>query len=432
MKKTLVTIGLVVLFSTAATAETLVIAGGTIHSMAGEPAIGNVVVEDGVIVSVGDDAGPDGATPIDATGLHVYPGFFDALGQMGLVEVGAVAATVDTTELGNYNPHLLAATAVHPASELIAVGRSNGITQVITAPRTGRDGVIAGQASLIHMTGWTIEEMAIDPAIAMVIAWPAIQTRTFDFRTFSVRETPFKEAKENAEKARDELRDWMDAARHYAQAAGGGRAERDLKLEALASVLDGKKRVVVMANAKRDIEAVVEFAEEEGLQIILAGGRDAWKVKELLAEKGIPVILGLTQSLPAQEDDSYDRPFKTAAELVAAGVEISFATGAGGGRGPGGPHAVRILPYEASMASAYGLPREEALKALTINPARIFGVDDKLGTVEEGKMANLVVTDGDPLEITTQVRYLLIKGSSVSLANKHQDLYELHRSRPSP
>lgn len=423
------------LFVTAAhlPAAELVIDGGTVHTLAGETFVGRVVIAGGLIAAVGADAEvPASATRIDAEGLHVYPGMFDALGQLGLTEVGAVAATVDTTELGRFNPHLRAATAFHPASEVIPVTRANGITQAVTAPRTGRDGVIAGQAALVYLDGWTVEEMAIEPALAMVVYWPEIRTRSFDFSTFSVRETPYSEAKDEADKARAELRQWLDAARHYARAmaAGSGRLRRNLELEALAGVLDGAQPVIIVASRKRDIEAAVAFAEAQGLRMILAGGEDAWQVKELLAEKQIPVILGRTQSLPAAEDDPYDRPFRTAGELVAAGIEIAFGSGAGGGFGPGGPHSARTLPYESAMAAAYGLSRDDALAALTVNPARILGVGDRLGTIEAGKIANLIVTDGDPLEITTTVRHLIIAGREVSTDNRHRSLYEHYRARP--
>jgi imidazolonepropionase-like amidohydrolase len=273
--------------------------------------------------------------------------------------------------------------------------------------------------------------MALDPSIAMVVQWPRIQTRSFDFSTFSIRETPFSDAKEKAEEQQGELRDWIAAARHYAQAAASGadRVERDLRLEALAEVLDGRKAVIVVADAKRDIESAVAFAEQEGLRMILAGGRDAWEVKELLAEKGIPVVLGLTLSRPDEEDDPYDRPFRTPGDLVAAGVKIAFASGAGGGFGPGGPALSRTTPYESAVAAAYGLSVEDALKALTIYPAQIFGVDDRLGSIEVGKIANLVVTDGSPLEITTQVLHLVIGGREVSTDNRHDRLYRTYRAR---
>lgn len=431
---------LVVLVPLAAAAQTLVIEGGTVHPVSGAPFTGRVVVVDGVIQAASADAPvPDGATRIDARGLHVYPGLFDPLSQLGLIEVGAVAATDDQAEMGAYNPHLEAATAIHPASEVIPVTRANGVTHSVVAPEAGgggffsssEPGVIAGQATLVHLDGWTVEEMAIQRSIAMVIAWPRIVTRRFDFSTFSLKETPFNEAKEKANEQQNELRDWMEAARHYAQAeaADGSRALRDLKLAALARCLDGGMPVVIHADAKRDIEQAVEFAEEQGLHMILAGGRNAWEVADLLAEKDIPVILGLTYSLPVEEDDPYDTPFHNAERLVAAGVKIAFASGAGGGFGPGGAHSSRSTPYEAQMAAAYGLSEEDALKAMTLWPAEIHGVADKLGTIDPGKIANLIVTDGNPLEITTRVRHLIIDGREVSTANKHADLYERYRAR---
>jgi len=425
-----------VLLATAATAaaQPLVLDGGTIHAAAGEePFAGRVVIDGGRIVAVGEAAEvPEGAVRLDVAGLHVYPGLCDALSRIGLVEIGAVAATVDTAEIGAYNPHLKAITAVHPASEVIPVTRETGITHAVVAPGTDRDGVVAGQASLLHLAGWTVEEMAIETSVAMVIAWPEIQTRSFDFATFSVRESPFSEAKEQAEEAQNELRDWFDAARQYqrAMAAGSDRVERDLKLEALARVLDGQLPVVIQANAKRDLEAAIAFAEEQDVRLILAGGRDAWKIKDQLAEKKIPVILGRTQSLPAEEDDPYDRPYRTAGELAAAGVTIAFGSSAGGGFGPGGPHSARTLPYEAATAVAFGLPRDVALAALTRNPAEIFGRGDELGTIEAGKIANLIVTDGDPLELTTEVRHLIIDGKEVTTDNRHRALYEKYRARP--
>ena len=420
-------------FAMPASASVLVLEGGTVHPVSGPAFVGHVVIEHGRIVAAGSDAAPPaGAERLDVTGLHVYPGLFDTLTTLGLVEINSLGDTVDTTELGEFNAHLMAAQAIHPASEVIGVTRANGTTHVIAAPQT--DGVIAGQAALIHLDGWTVEEMAIDPAVAMVVEWPEIQTRSFDFATFSIKETPFNDAKEKAEEKQEELRDWLDAARHYAQAASaeGGRAERDLKLEALARVLAGDQQVLVLAQRKRDLEAAIEFAEKEGLEIILAGARDAWKIKDLLAEKDVPVILGLVQSLPAEEDDPYDTPFRTAGELTGAGVRVAFATGAGGGFGPGGPHGARNLPYEVATAMANGLSEEEALKALTLWPAEIFGVADHLGSIAPGKIANLIVTDGSPLEITTQVRHLIISGQEVTTDNRHRRLYKKHRARPLP
>jgi imidazolonepropionase-like amidohydrolase len=415
-------------------AETLAITGGTVHPISGDPFAGTVVVSDGLITAAGPDAqAPADARIIDATGKHVYPGMIDAMSQLGLLEIGAVSATDDQAELGLFNPHLQAATAIHPSSELIPVARANGITHTLVAPQVD-DGIIAGQAALIHLDGWTVEEMALDPAIAMVVRWPEIETRSFDFTTFSMKETPYNEAKEKAEEKRQEVRQWLEAAQHYGQAmeAGSARLETDLKLETLAQWVADDKLVIVRADSKADIESAIEYSEKIGFRMILAGGRDAWKVKEQLAEKQIPVILGIIQSLPFEDDEPYDMPARNPVELVEAGVKIAFASGAGGGFGPGGPHNSRTTPYEAATAVGYGLSEEDAMKALTLWPAEFLGFGDRLGSIETGKIANLIVTDGSPLEITTQIEHLVINGREVSTDNMHERLYEKYRSRPLP
>ena len=419
----------------AARAQTLVIDGATVHTMAGDPAVARVVVENGIITAVGAGAAvPEGATRIDATGLHVYPGICDALSTLGLIEIDAVSATNDQAEMGMYNPHRNAATAIHPSSEVIPVTRANGVTHAVVAPRAGRDGVIAGQAVLVNLDGWTVEEMAVESPAALVINWPGIVTRRFDPATFEFKETPFNDAKEEAQKKQNELRDWVEAARQYRQATGANRsrAGRDEKLAALAAYVDGAKPVIILANTKRDIEAAIAFAEEMGLRMILAGGSEAWKIKDTLAAKKIPVILGRPQSLPREEDDPYDRPFASASALREAGVRIAFASGTGSGFEPGGPHASRTLPYEAATAAAFGLSEEDAMRALTLWPAEIFGVEKRLGSIESGKIANLIVTDGNPLEIRTNVRHLIIAGREVAMDNKHLSLFEKYRGRPRP
>jgi len=417
---------LLCVFAGSVLAESMAIVGATVHPVTAEPFVGNVVVDGGVIVAAGPNAAiPDGATRIDGAGLHVYPGLMDAAGQLGLIEIGAVAATDDREEMGAYNAHLEAATAIHPSSELIPVARANGITHAMVGPSGGRDTVIPGRATLVNLDGWTVEEMAVQRSAAMIVSWPEIVTRRFDFATFTMKESAFNDAKEEADKKIDELRDWMDAARHYRMAASveHPRAVRDLQLAHLSTCLDHGMRVVVEANGKRDLEAAMKFADEQGLDIILAGARDAWKIADELAEKQIPVILGSTQSLPREDDDPYDTPYHAPAVLVEAGVKIAFGS-------MGGAHSVRLLPYEADQAVAFGLDPEAALKALTIWPAEMFGVDDRLGSIEVGKNANLIVTDGDPLLVRTQVHHLIIDGREVSTDNRHRELYEKYRARP--
>lgn len=413
--------------------STYVIQGAKIYTLAGPPIEnGSVVIRDGKIAAVGTNVdAPSDAEVIDASGLEVHAGMFDAVSRLGLTEVGSVPATNDTTELGEYNPQIIAADAVYPASEHIPVARANGITHAVSAPGSGGGGFggggafgIAGQGTLINLEGWTIEEMTVEKSVGVFMSWPTISTRTFDFATFSMKEKPFKEVKKEYDDKLAGLEEWFDAARHYKQAVEHGakeKFERDLKLEALVPVIEGNKSLIIYAQDKRQIKDAVEFADKQKVKMILAGGADGWKVKELLAEKSIPVIVGPSQALPRHEDDPYDKPFTNAAELNAAGVKVAFATF--------GAANVRTLPYEVGHAVGFGLPWEEGLKAITLYPAQILGVDDRLGTIEEGKMANLVVTSGDPLEITSHVKYLFIKGKLTSTDNKHKRLYEKYRAR---
>jgi imidazolonepropionase-like amidohydrolase len=386
-------------------ADAYVIQGATIHTMSGQVIEnGSILIREGRIVEVGPEVqAPAGAEVIDATGQHVYPGMIDAFSRLGLTEIGSVSATNDQTEMGNFNPHLNAYTAIHPASEHIPVARANGITHTLTAPGSGGGGFggfgggggaggIAGQATLLHLDGWTVEEMAIEQSAAMVMNWPTIQSRTFDFSTFSMVEGSYTEAKKVYDEAIAALEEWFVAAKHYRQAVASGseRVERDLQLENLARVLDEGLPVIVVADEKRSIESAVEFSERHGFRMILAGGRDAREVKGMLAEKDIPVILGPTQTTPSNDDDPYDAPNTLAGELYEAGVQIAFATFNSADS--------RTLPYEVANTVSFGLPREAAMEAITMNAAQILGVGDRLGSIEAGKIANIIVTDGDPLE----------------------------------
>jgi len=413
-------------------AKALAIQGAKVHTLAG-PAIenGTVVIRDGKIVAVGAGVQiPADAQVVDASGLEVYPGLFDPVTTIGLNEVGAVSATVDVTDLGDYNPELVAATAVNPASAHIPVTRASGITHVVAAPGAGGfdaqgGGVIGGQASAFHLAGWTMDEMQISRSVAMVINWPSIVTRTFDFPTLSFKEKPYTDAKKEYDKAVNDLSDLLDRARHFAQAQEKGSPahfQRDLKLEALVPVVEGKLPMLVIAGEARDIRNAVEFCAKRNLKMILADGAEAWKVKDLLKEKKIPVILGPAERLPLHDDDAYDRPMALAAELNAAGIPVAFSSF--------GASFSRRLSQYAGTAVAYGLPHDEALKAVTLNAAQMFGLGEELGTIETGKLANLIVTDGDPLEIRTQVRYLFVKGRLTSTGNRQRDLYEQYRKRP--
>ena len=402
-------------------AQTVAIRGGTVHTLAGDPIeSGTVVMVGGFITAVGTNASvPATAEIIDATGLHVYPGMFDPVTRLGLTEIGAVVVTSDVRELGDFNPHLLGATAVHPASEIIPVTRANGITHAVAAPQANGGG-IGGQASLIHLNGWTVEEMMIEPSVGVVIQWPSMAGGG-RFRRAPAR--PYSERKEAYDDQLSQLETWIEDAARYAQAVeNSSSVERDLRLEAFATVVNGEKPLLVFTDREQDITSAVTFAAEHGLRIIIAGGSEAWMVTDLLVENSVPVIIGPTQSLPTQEDHGYDQRYAAPGQLHAAGVKFAFATF--------NASSSRTLPYEAANSVSYGLPWDEAMRAVTINGAEILGVGDRLGTIEVGKIANIIVTDGDPLDYSSDVLHLIIKGDITSLDNKHLELYEKYRSRP--
>jgi imidazolonepropionase-like amidohydrolase len=395
---------------------------------------GTIVLKDGKIAAVGANVEvPAGAQVIHGEGLQVYPGLFDAITQMGLSEISAVSSTVDSSETGSFNPDVVAATAVVPSSEHIPVTRAAGITEVVAVPASGgfdsggARSMIGGQASAFNLAGWSMDEMQLKRSVAMVLNWPQIETHTFDFATFQRKEKPYADAKEEYEKHVNELSEWIDRARHYAQAIGHGGPsdfERDVKLAALAPVTRGQLPLLVFADKARDIRKAVEFCEKQKLRMILAGGEEAYKVKDLLRSKNIPVILRPMLGLPPEEDDPYDRLLSQPAELSQAGVRFAIASFDNS--------FARRLGQNVANAVAHGLSYEDGLKAVTLYPAQIFGLSDQVGTLETGKIANVIVTNGDPLELTTDVKYLFINGQLTSTDNKHKRLFEKYSNRPKP
>ncbi|MCP5119952.1 MAG: amidohydrolase family protein, partial [bacterium] len=303
------------------------------------------------------------------------------------------------------------------------VTRANGITHAVVAMSASGSSLMPGQASIIHLDGWTWEEMRIEPGQAVQVNWPTIRLRPVNRsgppRGGSPVPSTFKEAKKQYDARVAELDKWIEAARHYAKAEP---AETDHRLAALVPVIESQKPLLIVANGARAIRDAIAFTEKHNVKLILAGVAEAWKVIDLLKEKKVPVILQLVERLPGHQDDPYDHPFALAAELHSGGVPFAFATF--------GADKSRLLPYQAAVASAYGLPKDEALRAVTLYPARILSIDDRFGTIEEGKVANLIVTTGDPLEIQTETKHLFIRGQLTPTTNKHQRLYEKYRSRP--
>jgi imidazolonepropionase-like amidohydrolase len=403
--------------------RTYVIKGATVHTMEGPPLVGGtVVLKAGKIVAVGADVEtPGGATVIDAAGLSVYPGLIDAGNILGLIEFGSARETQDQNEIGELQPDLTAATAVNPDSEMIPVTRINGVTTVLTRPVGG---LIAGQASLIHLDGWVPAEMTIEPAAGLFIGLGRLPAGP-NFGTLFPDRSPADNA---ARKDRiKRLRELFDRARLYetVRDAAARRGEPapapDRRLEAMLPYAHGRKPVIVYADLRPEILDAIEFAEQQKLKLIIAGGKDAWKCADVLAKKGVPVILGPVLALPNETFDPYDGPYACAAKLHAAGVKFCIQTA--------GAANVRNLPYEAATAVAYGLPAEEGLRAVTTSPAEILGVADRLGSLSVGKIGDVIITDGDPLQVTTNVVGVFINGNPIELTSKQTKLYERYKKR---
>jgi imidazolonepropionase-like amidohydrolase len=403
--------------------NTLVIRNATIHPVTAAEQTGSVVVKDGIIAEIGPKVTvPKGATVVEAKGLHLYPGMIDSATMIGLTEISSIRETQDAAELGDFNPQLRAIVAVNPDSEHIPVARANGITSVITMP-TG--GIIGGQAALIHLDGWTWEEMEVARSSALYFRFPVMSATTG--RRSSSGEPARLSLAEMRRRHEEQLRkgsEFFEEARRYqkAKAAAPAGFRIDLKFEAMLPVLDRKLPVMVVASRERAIKEALAFAAKENIRMILAQVREPGDTLAELKSRQIPVILPNTQALPLEEDDPYDSAFTLPAELHKAGVLFAFGTF--------DSSAVRNLPYQASTAAAFGLPQDEALKAVTINAARIWGVEDKIGSIEKGKWADLILTDGDPLETRTQIKQMFIRGREVSLENKHTQLYKRYMNRP--
>jgi imidazolonepropionase-like amidohydrolase len=342
---------------------------------------GTVLIRNGKIEEVGRQVAiPRGANVVDAKGLFVYPGLIDSTTRIGLTEIGSVAGSVDANEIGGINPHLLAIRSLNPMSEIIPVTRANGLTTVLSAPGGG---AISGQSALVRLDGWLPEEMAVLPAAALHVNFPRVRRP----------DDPGEPPKEDPEKPVKELQPY----------------------------LRGERPVVFEADTPDEIRGAVRFAEEFKLKAVIGGGLEAWKVASLLREKDVPVLVGPVATMPALRNDPYDAGYFTAARLHAAGVRFAI-------RSADATNA-RNLPYHAALAAAHGLPRDEALRAITIYPARIFGVEDRIGSIEAGKSADLIVTTGDPIEVITDVVAVFIQGKPASLETKHTRLYRLARER---
>ncbi len=398
----------------------IAIKGATIHPVSG-PDIpnGTIVFENGKITALGADAAiPSGADVIEANGKHVYPGLINANTVLGLVEIGAVRSTVDVEEAGALNPNVRSITSVNPDSELVPVARAAGVLTALSVPEGG---IISGQSAVLRLEGWTPEEMTVLSPAAMHLRWPNL---TIDRRPRARKSV--KDQQKEIEKAQKQIRDAFANARAYWQARKNPAPDfkTDLRWEALMPVFDGKLPLFIHASTLAQIQAALAWANEMQLKFVLVDGDDAWRIAPQLKESGVAVILGPATSLPPRRDDDYDSAWSSAAKLQQAGVKFCIASS-----GRGAETNERNVGYEAGLAAGYGLPKEEALKAVTLYPAQILGVADKLGSLETGKAATLIVTNGDPLDFPTQVEIAFIDGRKIDLSNRQTRLRDKYREK---
>jgi hypothetical protein len=422
-------VAVAVLFSAGAHAAdtALVITGAKVVTVSGavlENA--SIVIQNGKITSVGTGlTAPAGARVIDGKGKTVYPGLFDGLTTLGLAEVtGNAPGTVDTNETGDVNPHAKSWVALHPDSELLPVARAFGITTALAAPGGG---LISGQSAVIRTFGDTPSALTVKGPAAMHMRYPT-GAAVVDLsqgppnpepKTFEQR---LQDRKKNQEKELLKLKGLLEESRAYGEGLSAGSSLKvDLPMGGLALAAAGKIPVVMRANAEADIKGAIKFAADNKLKLIIAGGAEAWRCVEDLKKNDVAVLITVEQ-LPTREGDPYDSAYANAATLHKAGVRFAIVTDDASNS--------RNLPFEAAMAFAYGLPREAAIRAITLSPAEIYGVATTHGSIEVGKTATLIVTNGDILDHRTSITNVIVDGQETSLDNKHLRLYERYKARP--
>jgi imidazolonepropionase-like amidohydrolase len=391
-----------------------------VHTISGESLENaTLLFEKSRITAVGRDIDiPANAERIEISGEHVYPGLFDSYSNIGLVEINAVRATRDMQETGLINPNAYAHLAVNPDSEIIPVTRANGVLLSLVTPDGG---LITGQSAVLQLDGWTYEDLTLKPGAGLHIAWPDMTPRV-DPDDDHANEDRTKRLRERLDKLEQAFAD----ARAYLQARKQAKNPPavDLRWESMQAVLNRKSPLIVEAEELAQIQAAVAFAQQQKVRLIIYGGYDAADCASLLKQYDVPVIVGGVYRLPRRRSDPFDAPYTLPARLHAAGVTFCIS-----GSGRFGASNARNLPYHAGTAVAYGLPREVAVKSITLAPAEILGVGKQVGSLEQGKQATLFICSGDPLESDNQVTRAFVQGREVDLSSRHTDLWQKYRRK---
>ncbi len=402
--------------------------GATVHPVSG-PSLENatILVENGKILALGTDVViPAGTETVDLAGLHLYPGFVHPLSALGLTEVGAVRATRDHTETGDVNSNIRAEIAFHADSELLPVALSGGILTAHVAPRGG---VFRGTSAVMALEGWNFEDMTLRSGVGMHLSWPMSRPPANAFNPPSD-----EEIKERKEKALKTINDTLDNAKAYEKAlsafAAGSSAKPDFdpRLAALVGVVRGEQPLFLHADEKSQIEDALDWLQEREITAaVLVTGPDAAYLGDRLAEMDVSVLLNGVHRRPERAWEPYDVAYTAAKRLHDAGVRFAIGDGAS----TFDAAHVRNLPFHAAMAAAHGLPKDIALRSVTLSSAELLSVDDRVGSLEPGKDATFIATNGDPLEVRTQILGAWIAGQKVDFDNDRQKrLYRKYNNRP--
>lgn len=400
--------------------EPVALQGATIHTVSdGVIENGTIVFENGVITAVGTNVDiPAGARVVDVTGKHIYPGLIDTYSQVGIAEIGAVDVSNDTNELGDFNPNIRAEVAVNGESRHIGTSRTAGVLVTLTTPGGG---LISGLSSAMNMEGWTWEEMSMKGAAAMNVNWPNPNPRRFGgFGGFG---GGGNQDRPSYEEQVQSLKNFFADARAYRDAvAAGERVRSDSRYDAMIPVLNGEIPVVVSADGVAQINDAITWAEDEGVRLVIRGGEDAIHVADRLVANDVPVILTSTMSAPGRDYEGYDRAYSMPARLHDAGVKFAISGG-------GGASDNNRLQWEAGVAIAFGLPEDEAVKAVTLNAAEIMGIDDRVGSLAPGKDATLLITTGNPLDTMSDVEQAYIQGRELDMMDIHRWFFDKYMEK---
>ncbi len=397
--------------------QPIALQGATIHTVTnGVNENGTILFDNGVITAIGTDVRlPAGTRVVDVSGKHIYPGLIDAYSTVGISEIGSVDVSNDANELGDFNPNVRAEVAVNAESRHIGTTRSAGVLVSLTTPGGG---LISGMSSALNLEGWTWEEMSLESAAALNVNWPNPNPRRFGGRGRGGRGGPPQGDPPTYEERVQELKDFFAEARAYRDAVAAGEEVRsDSRYAAMTRALNREIPVVVAADGAAQINDAVTWGKEEGLRIVIRGGRDAIHVADRLVAEEIPVILTSTMAAPGRDYEAYDGAYSMPARLYEAGVKFAISGGAGA-------LYTNRLPWEAGVAVAFGLPEEEAVKAVTINAAELMGLDDRVGSLEPGKEATLLITTGNPLDMTTIIEQAYIQGRELDMMDIQKWFFE--------